>query len=103
MKIVKYGEGYPKPIVEPIVECHETIMCDKCKSMLDYTPDDVSTEKEIECDRGGWNVYEVRLLLCPVCNHCITLDRRCMYWWTDDPRNFGIPEEKKKKKWWQIF
>lgn len=92
MKVLKYGEGYPK-----------TIFCDECESTLEYTiEDDIK-----ETTRRVYNPdpfieyveYNVKYLICPVCNQPITLNISYL-----STKHKEIPKEglkPKKKKWWQ--
>ena len=78
MKILKYGDGYPK-----------TVTCDKCKSELEYNINDIHTDNSIYFD----HTESEKTIKCPVCGHRIVVDT-FVHW-------FIVPEEKKKK--WQIF
>lgn len=89
MKVLKYGEGYPK-----------TIFCDECESTLEYAVGDIkeTTKRKYNPDSFTEYVeYIDKYLVCPVCNHPITLN--LLYFST---KYKEIPsEEPKKKKWWQ--
>lgn len=90
MKVLKYGEGYPK-----------TIFCDECESTLEY---DIKDIKETTKRFHSTNLdpiieyveYIDKYLVCPVCNHPITLNLLHV-----STKYKEISEEKpKKKKWW---
>ena len=83
MKILKYGEGYPK-----------TVTCDNCKSELEYTPTDIRHTQETEFSSDpleGYRIVRVEYVVCPVCGDMI--------------HTFTAPiwscSEKSKKRWWQ--
>ena len=76
MKILKYGEGYPK-----------TVTCDYCQSELEYDASDVSSVNNVYMDRTE-TIYYIK---CPVCSDVIKVDVRISQLYTDEP----------KKGWWQ--
>jgi hypothetical protein len=68
MKIIKYGEGYPK-----------TCTCDDCKSELEYT------FKDIKCDRRSglsddplikYQIVEIDYVECPVCGSTVNINKK---------------------------
>lgn len=75
MKILKYGEGYPK-----------TVTCDGCKSELEYIDKDIYswTDALDEFITTG-------IITCPVCGKQVVVFQRT------HPR----PNYPKKKRWWQ--
>ena len=79
MKILKYGEGYPK-----------TVVCDKCGSELEYEPCDVFCAYGASTMDGS--IEETKNITCPVCKHNIELETRVIYCST-------LVEPK--KRWWQ--
>lgn len=85
MKVLKYGEGYPK-----------TIVCDECKSTLEYDIEDTK-DKFARISQPDPLIEYVdcveKYLVCPVCNHHIVLD------YLDFSAKFK--GKSKKKKWWQ--
>ena len=78
MKVLKYGEGYPKIVV-----------CDKCGSELEYEPYDVWCNYGI--DMFG-SIKEDQLITCPVCRHNIELGTITL--------SKSTPVQP-KKRWWQ--
>lgn len=72
MKILKYGEGYPK-----------TAICEHCGSELEYEPQDIFEYSDIYTDRT--EVFKE--IKCPVCGMSITVDI------------FIIDHSKPKKSW----
>jgi DNA-directed RNA polymerase subunit RPC12/RpoP len=77
LKILKYGEGYPK-----------TVTCDRCKSELEYDINDIHTHNSTYFD----HIESAKTVKCPVCSHHIIVDAS-VHWFI---------EPEKKKKWWQI-
>ena len=75
MKILKYGEGYPK-----------TCTCGKCKSELEYDFSDIYSWNDLLDE-----IVTTGVITCPVCGETIEVYKyfRPRY---DDP---------KKKLWWQ--
>ena len=59
MKILKYGDGYPK-----------TITCENCKSELEYDGVDIFTHTDIYTDR----TETFKHIKCPVCGEVIDVD-----------------------------
>lgn len=87
MKVLKYGEGYPK-----------TIFCDECKSTLEYSIADIKEKSRRAYNPDPfieYHEYIDKYLVCPVCNHRITLD--LIYYLT---KYREIPSEEPKKKRW---
>lgn len=76
MKILQYGEGYPK-----------TVTCDKCKSKLEYDAADVFSFTDIYSDHTEKTDY----IKCPVCSRSIEVNVFVNQFYTD----------KQKKRWWQ--
>lgn len=97
MKILKYGEGYPK-----------TITCNKCKSELEYVSDDVrDTSTTITSSVPGvkYITYDFKVLECPVCGHSVILNSHCKDIYYDikvEPPQLETQNKTKKKRWWQI-
>ena len=91
MKVLEYGEGYPK-----------TIVCNECKSTLEYAVADIeeTTKRKYNPDPFIEYVeYIDKYLVCPVCNHPITLNLiYCLTKYKEIPSK---EPEPKKKKWWQ--
>ena len=75
MKILKYGEGYPK-----------TITCSNCKSELEYEPSDVYSFTDHFIEESKTTEY----IKCPVCNKAITVQIHSISHVT-----------QKEKRWWQ--
>ena len=82
MKILKYGEGYPK-----------TVTCEHCKSELEYTLTDIKHTTETEYTSGSLEDYRIvrtEYIVCPVCGDMV--------------RTFSAPiwapSEGSKKRWW---
>lgn len=75
MKILKYGEGYPK-----------TITCKKCHSELEYNHEDIYswTDALDEFVTTG-------IITCPVCGESVVVFQHAR------PR-FDL---RRKKRWWQ--
>lgn len=98
MKILKYGEGYPK-----------TCTCDNCKSELEYDADDIiiHTIEDISFldDKRTITVNRESSLICPVCKQRISLGSEVIHKHIDREPSFmfesTLPEPTKKKKWWQ--
>lgn len=57
MKILKYGEGYPK-----------TVTCSHCKSELEYMPQDINSFTDHFIEESRTTEY----VICPVCNKTVT-------------------------------
>lgn len=79
MKILKYGEGYPK-----------TVVCDNCKSELEYNDREVFswTDALDEFVTTG-------IITCLVCGKQVVVFQHT------SPR-IDLPQKKSKKWWWQI-
>lgn len=75
MKILKYGEGYPK-----------TVTCEHCKSELEYDTKDVFCWSDVLDE-----IVDMGIITCPVCNQSIVVYKHCR----------PLPEYPKKKRWWQ--
>lgn len=98
MKILKYGDGYPK-----------TCTCDKCKSELEYDADDIRVyiKQDVSFldDKRTIIKNKISELVCPVCEHTISLGSATIYEHTDKDPSFMFaptsPEPTKKEKWWQ--
>ena len=75
MKILKYGEGYPK-----------TVTCDKCQSELEYNSEDIYSWNDLLDE-----IVTIGIITCPVCGEAIEVYR------FSRPR----PIYPKKKRWWQ--
>jgi hypothetical protein len=89
MKILKYGEGYPK-----------TCTCDKCGSELEYEQSDTywCTVHHFEDDNNIYHEEKHKLIICPVCDQTITLETVCLQ------SCVAVAPEvlpKPKKRWWQ--
>ena len=76
MKILKYGEGYPK-----------TITCEHCNSELEYEGSDILSQMDMYADR----IETFKSIKCPVCGELIDVDF-CIRLLEPQP---------KKKKWWE--
>ncbi len=83
MKVLKYGEGYPK-----------TCTCGKCKSELEYTLTDIQHTQEVEYPIDplvDYQIVRIEYVVCPVCGDMV--------------RTFTAPiwscSEESKKRWWQ--
>ena len=91
MKILKYGDGYPK-----------TATCEHCKSELEYDIDDtkhfVSEYKVV--DQNMIQGLKSTYIVCPVCKQSIYLVREKIYEYRA-PCNL-VTESEHKKRWWQI-
>lgn len=83
MKILKYGEGYPK-----------TVTCECCESELEYTLTDIKHTQEIEYTSDPLvddSIVRIEYVVCPVCGDMV--------------RIFTAPiwscssEEFKKRRW----
>lgn len=84
MKVLKYGEGYPK-----------RIFCDKCESTLEYDIKDIENKIKRIYNPDSYTDYIdyiERTLICPVCNNYIIFDSRI---------HKIVLKETPKKKWWQ--
>ena len=75
MKILKYGDGYPK-----------TVTCDNCKSVLEYNYKDIYSWNDILDE-----IVTTGAVKCPVCGTWIEVYKY------SKPR----PDYPKKKRWWQ--
>ena len=76
MKILKYGEGYPK-----------TVICDGCKSELEYNFEDIYSWTDTLDE-----LVTTGIITCPVCGNSVVVFQYSR------PRN----DTKPKKRWWQI-
>ena len=81
MKIIKYGEGYPK-----------TVTCEHCNSELEYTRTDIKHTQEAEFSSdplSNYRIVRIEYVVCPVCGDMI--------------RTFTAPvwscSEESKKRW----
>lgn len=95
MKILQYGDGYPKMAV-----------CDKCQSKLEYDPDDIEVSiTDYNLNLGDEKIQRWRnvYITCPVCKHSIRLEAQVLYEYKNPaPRIVKQPETPtKKKRWWQ--
>ena len=77
MRILEYGEDYPK-----------TVACEHCNSKLEYEGDDIFSHTDIYSDRTETFKY----IKCPVCGESIDVDVRLVKLFEPQP---------KKKKWWE--
>jgi hypothetical protein len=77
MKILKYGEGYP-----------ETVVCDHCKSELEYELKDIHMSTDHYMERSE----TFKWIKCPVCGGEIMIDVIIV---THEQL------DKSKKRWWQ--
>ena len=76
MKILKYGEGYPK-----------TVTCSHCKSELEYDASDVFSFTDVFIEETKTTEY----VKCPVCSKAVTT------------QIFSRSHRTNKtKRWWQI-
>ena len=75
MKILKYGEGYPK-----------TVTCDNCKSELEYNSEDIYSWTDALDE-----LVTTGIITCPVCGNSVVVFQYSR------PR-YDI---KPKKRWWQ--
>jgi hypothetical protein len=73
MKILKYGEGYPK-----------TVVCDNCKSELEYNSKDIYSRTDALDE-----FITTGIITCPVCGKTVVVFQH------SHPRLDLI-----KKKWW---
>lgn len=91
MKVLKYGEGYPK-----------TIFCDECESTLEYTIEDIKDRCKCITEPDPLIEYihkTEKYLECPVCGHHITLHH---FYSSIKYKEIPKAEPKpKKKRWWQ--
>lgn len=89
MKILKYGEGYPK-----------TMTCKFCNSELEYEVEDVSCyyKQNYVNDNNVVFVEEHKVIDCPVCRHSVELETLLVQY-----PMLVVPEvkTKSKKRWWQ--
>lgn len=93
MKVLKYGDGYPK-----------TIVCDKCQSELEYSPDDIKssiTDHELKLGDGKIQRWQRLYIDCPVCKHSILLESKVIFEYQRAIELKPITSTK-KKRWWQI-
>ena len=68
MKILKYGDGYPK-----------TVVCECCESELEYDALDIGFKMLKNCcDLGDGRVrgWEASYIVCPVCRHTNILNTK---------------------------
>ena len=88
MKILKYGEGYPK-----------TVICNDCKSELEYGLEDMDSYHWVYTDK----VEFIKTIKCPVCGKEITVDKHIDYYSQPETRIESEPksETQPKKRWWQ--
>lgn len=94
MKILKYGEGYPKVAV-----------CDKCQSKLEYDPDDIQvsiTDEDVNLNDGTVQRWQRLYIDCPVCKHGILLESKVILVYQRLPMSLTDTTPTKKKRWWQI-
>lgn len=77
MKILKYGEGYPK-----------TVTCEGCESELEYELEDTYVYTDHYVERSETFTY----IKCPVCGREIVVDIRIVE---------HVEHEKPKKRWWK--
>ena len=92
MKILTYGDGYPK-----------TITCDKCKSILEYISEDINESemtRRVNDPKVESATYRVKYLICPVCHSYIVLgqDVKAIQYKTESQPQ---EHEKPKKRWWK--
>jgi hypothetical protein len=83
MKILKYGEGYPK-----------TATCKECKSELEYVLTDIKHYTDSEFPDGNimeYNIVGIDYIVCPVCGAEIRVESRIIE---------HIGKKSKKKKQW---
>lgn len=93
MKILKYGEGYPK-----------TVVCDECKSTLEYVYNDIrDTSTTITCGdpKIKYIKYDLRVLDCPVCDHSIIIESACREIHYNE-QYVQHESDKPNKRWWQV-
>jgi hypothetical protein len=85
MKILKYGDGYPK------IE-----ICEHCKSELEYTQSDVTyfDSERLNTDKNLIIGYRSKFIICPVCEHQINIEQILLYT-SEKPA-----DQPKKKCWW---
>lgn len=76
MKILQYGDGYPK-----------TVTCEHCNSELEYDATDIFSFTDIYSD----HTEKIDYIKCPVCSKSIKIDVDIFQFYTDKP----------KKRWWQ--
>ena len=91
MKILKYGEGYPK-----------IVMCDNCKSELEYISEDIN-ESETMCRVNDLKVesvtYRVKYLICPVCHLYVVLGKNVKAIQYQTETQSQEHEKPKKRRW----
>ena len=94
MKILKYGDGYPK-----------TVTCDECGSELEYDTNDVqSYEVVFFMDNGIRQNHRKSYIVCPVCKHSIYFEPEILFQWEETPPDHIVltpSESTKKKRWWK--
>lgn len=95
MKILEYGEGYPKMTV-----------CDKCQSKLEYNPDDIEvsmTDRKLNLSDDKIQRWRNVYITCPVCKHSIRLESQVLFEYKNPSPKIIKPIETpaKKKRWWQ--
>lgn len=91
MRILKYGEGYPKIAV-----------CDKCLSKLEYDPNDIEvsiTDHDLNSGDGKIQRWQRLYINCPVCKHSILLESKVIFEYQRASLTPIAPI--KKKRWWQ--
>jgi uncharacterized protein with PIN domain len=90
MKILKYGEGYPK-----------TVVCTECNSELEYNASDVETfESEcIDMVNNKVQAYRRSYIFCPVCERIVDLGKDVLFEYELPPSSDTKPTQK--KRWWQ--
>lgn len=82
MKVLKYGEGYPK-----------TCTCGKCKSELEYTITDIHHTTELQLVQDPLvkeQLMRIEYVVCPVCGRTVDIFTAPIYMVEDD-----------KKSWWK--
>lgn len=80
MKILEYGEGYPK-----------TITCFNCQSKLEYEATDIFGQTDIH--ENSTETFDC--IRCPVCGKFIYLGEYTV--------NIRFVPPLKKKKWWRFW
>lgn len=97
MKILKYGEGYPR-----------TVTCEHCGSELEYTMKDLDYSEytivypETHTEEVHWEEH----INCPVCTEMIQISDKvlctCEMEVCQVPKlTLDLIEQTKKKRWWQ--
>lgn len=88
MKILKYGDGYPK-----------TIVCERCKSELQYVIPDIEsyrTKQEYK-DKNLRAITTHSYIKCPVCGNTVIISEHTGYQSINQDALFV----GKRKKWWK--